>query len=142
MSTLRSLYWESTRSVRFVTIAVCLLGALGIWARRHSATGDLHLAFSLAPWWAWSGVLTLTAIHRYWCLWRSAVCKADCLETTPGIVVYVAAIFVWSTFLTSSAIATDFGLALMLLVCCFIEMWLLSRHIQHLLAKPKWRAKK
>jgi hypothetical protein len=135
MNTLRSLYWESTRSVRFITILMCLLGALGIWARSDTTQGDMHLVFHLAPWWAWSGGLLVVAVHRYWCLWRSAVCCADCLETIPGIFVCVGAIFIWSTLLVSSAIATDFGLALMILVCCFIEAWLLSRHAQHLVAR-------
>ncbi len=132
MNTLRSLYWESTRSVRFITILVCLLGALGMWARSDSKGGDLHLMFALAPWWAWTSGLLLVAAQRYFCLWRSAVCRSDCLETIPGALTCVVAIFIWSTFLASSAIASDFGMALMVLVCCFIEAWLLSRHVQHL----------
>lgn len=137
MNTLRSLYWESTRSARFITILICVLGALGIWVRRDSALGDFYLVLHLAPWWAWSGGLLTVAIHRYWCLWRSALCCADCLETIPGIFTCMGAIFIWATLLASSAIATDFGLALMLLVCCFIEAWLLSRHLQHVLVRKR-----
>lgn len=137
MNTLRSLYWESTRSARFITILICILGALGIWARRDSALGDFHLVLHLAPWWAWSGGLLTVALHRYWCLWRSALCCADCLQTIPGIFICIGAIFIWATLLASSAIATDFGLALMLLVCCFIEAWLLSRHLQHVLVRKR-----
>lgn len=140
MNILRSLYWESTRSVRFVTILVCLLGALGMLARRASTGGDLHLMFAMAPWWIWASGLLLVSMQRYYCLWRSAVCNADCLETVPGALTCVVAIFIWSTFLASSAIASDFGMALMVLVCCFIEAWLLSRHAQHLMLR--WGAKK
>lgn len=139
MNTLRSLYWESTRSVRFVTILVCLLGALGMWARNDSKGGDLHLMYTLAPWWVWVAGLLSIATQRYYCLWRSATCKADCLETIPGALTCIVAIFIWSTFLTSSAIASDFGMALMVLVCCFIEAWLLSRHVQHL--QLRWESK-
>lgn len=137
MNTLRSLYWESTRSIRFVTICVSLLGALGIWARRDSTQGDFQFVLEFAPWWVWTGVLVIVAAHRYWCLWRSAICCADCLETVPGVFVCIGAIFVWSVLLISSAKATDFGLALMLLVCVAIETWLLSRHYQHLVARFK-----
>jgi hypothetical protein len=139
MNTLRSLYWESTRSVRFITILVNLLGGIGIWARRAGEPqGDFFLILHLAPWWAWSGMLFAVAVHRYWCLWKSALCCNDCIETVPGMFICIGAIFVWATLFTSSAIATDFGLALMLLVCCFIEAWLLSRHIQRVLSR-NWR---
>lgn len=132
MNTLRSLYWESTRSARFITIIVCVLGAMGMWTRSDSKGGDLHLMYALAPWWVWVSGLLMVAAQRYYCLWRSAVCGTDCLETIPGALVCIASIFIWSTFLVSSAIASDFGMALMVLVCCFIEAWLLSRHAQHI----------
>jgi hypothetical protein len=139
VNTLRSLYWESTRSVRFVTILVCLLGALGMWARSDSTSGDMHLMFALAPWWVWASGLLLVAVQRYYCLWRSAVCRRDCMETMPGALTCVVSIFIWSTFLASSAIASDFGMALMVLVCCFIEAWLLSRHVQHISIRRRVR---
>lgn len=135
MNTLRSLYWESTRAVRFITIIVCLLGVIGIYVRRNGSGGDLSLAMHLYPWWVWCLGLLSVAIHRYWCLWRSAICHTDCLETIPGATACVLSIFIWAVFLTSAAVSTDFGLALMLLVCIFIEMWLLSRHAQQLIFK-------
>lgn len=137
MNTLRSLYWESTRSVRFITILVCILGAIGVWARKGNIQGDFQLVLTIAPWWVWSGILVLVAIHRYWCLWRSAMCCADCVEAIPGVVTCIGATFVWATLLASSAVATDFGLALMLLVCCGIEAWLLSRHFQHIILRTR-----
>lgn len=132
MNTLRSLYWESTRSIRFVTICVAVLGALGIFVRRGSTQSDFHLIMHFAPWWVWTSGLLVVAAHRYWCLWRSAVCDADCLETIPGVFVCVGAMFIWFMLLVSSAVASDFGLAMMIAVCIAIEMWLLSRHFQHL----------
>lgn len=135
MKTLRSLYWESTRSARFITIVVSALGAIGVFLRRDSANGDMGMVFELFPWWVWSMSLLIVSTHRYWCLWRSAICGPDCLETKPGVLVSVIAIFVWAVFLTSSAASSDFGLALMLLVCIGLECWLLSRHIQQLTAR-------
>ena len=135
MNTLRSLYWESTRSTRFLTIIVCMFGATGVWLRSKSPNGDMSLVMHLAPWWCWTAGLLLVAAHRYWCLWRSAICDHDCLETKPGILMCILALFIWSTFLASSAADSHFGLALMLLVCDVIEAWLLSRHIQQVLAR-------
>lgn len=119
-------------------IVVSLLGALGVYMRRDSSGGDLYLVLHLANWYWWSGALVAVALHRYYCLWHSAVCKGpDCLETTPGAVMCVLAIFVWASFLTSSAISADFGLALMMLVCILIEGWLFSRHWERLKCKLK-----
>lgn len=140
MKTIRRLYWEPTGVTRFTMMLVSVMGAVGIWARSGGNHGDMRLVFQLAPWWVWSGGLMIVALHRYWCLWRSAVCCMDCLETKPGIAVCILAIFIWATLLTSSAIADNFGLALMIVVCCLIEAWLLSRHVQHAIAK-KWRKK-
>lgn len=137
MNTLRSLYWESTRMTRFLTIILTLLAAIGVYFRRNSVAGDLHLVFHIASWWIWALGLVIVAVHRYWCLWRSAVCRHDCLETIPGIFVCVLAICIWSTFLASAAVATDFGLALMLLVCDFIEVWLLSRHLEQIKVRKR-----
>lgn len=132
MNTLRTLYWESTRWARFVTIILCTLAAAGVFLRRNSSGGDLHLIFHMLPWSVWVTALLFIAAHRYWCLWHSAVCGPDCLETVPGTFVCVLALFVWTAFLVSSAIASDFGLALMLIACAMIEMWLLARHIERL----------
>lgn len=128
MNTIRLLFWESTRSVRFVTVLVSLLGALGVYLRNDDRSGDVHLLLHTAPWWVWSGALSAIALHRYWCLWWSAVCHSECLETIPGALASAVAIFVWSMLLASAAVASDFGLGLMILVCCVCETWLLSRH--------------
>lgn len=139
MNTLRLLFWESTRSVRFVMVLVSILGALGIWMRSDDAAGDVHMLMHAAPWWAWSGSLLLIALHRYWCLWWSAVCHSECLETIPGAFVSAIAIFVWSIILASAAVSSNFGLSLMIIVCCVCEMWLLSRHWLQL--KERFRRK-
>lgn len=137
MKTIRRLYWEPTGATRFTMLLVSVFGAIGIWARSAAPRGDIELVFQLAPWWVWVGGLSAVALHRYLCLWRSAVCHVDCMDTKLGVLVCLVAIFIWSTMLASAALADNFGLALMIVVCCLVESWLLSRHIQHAIAKKE-----
>lgn len=127
MNTLVSLFWESTRSVRFLTILVSLLGALGVYLRRDSGHGDMHLFLQTLPWYCWSGTLTLVALDRWWCLWYSSKCEEVCAEDSLVLITCTAALYVWGMLLMSAILSTDFGLSLLLIVCIVIEFWLLAR---------------
>jgi hypothetical protein len=123
MKTLIALFWESTRTVRFITMIVSMLGAVGIFLRNTSPpTGDVHLLLTKSPWWAWSGALLVVAVNRWWCLWYGRRCT-----DVPALIVGTLAMLVWMMLLTSAAVASDFGLALMMLTCVFCEFWLLAR---------------
>lgn len=127
MNTLLSLFWESTRLARFITMVTSLEAAIGIAIRRDSPVGDINMLLSAAPWWVWSGILFLVAVNRWWCLWYSPQCSNVCISTIPSMLSSAAAIGVWSTLLVSAAIASDFGLALMIISCIVLEFWLLAR---------------
>ena len=127
MNTLLSLFWESTKIVRLITLITSLEAAIGIALRRHSPVGDINMLLSAAPWWVWSGTLFLVAVNRWWCLWYSPQCDRACISTIPAMLSSVAAIGVWSTLLVSAGMASDFGLALMIISCVLLEFWLLAR---------------
>jgi hypothetical protein len=129
-----TLYWESTKSLRFISIPVSILAAIGISLRTHTPQGDIALMLELAPWYVYSIMLTITGLFR---LYGLIYPKYDCLEIGPctcarsvgSIIISVFSIIVWSILFVSSAIAVDFGLGLLLIIPCMIEVWLLSRAI-------------
>lgn len=127
MKTLISLFWESTRSARLISLVVSLLAALGIFLRRNTPAGDIHLLLDSGPWWVWSGALFIVAVNRWWCLWYSPKCNDVCISTVPAMLTAMLALIVWSTLLVSAYVAKDFGLSLMLIACNLIEFWILAR---------------
>ena len=127
MKTLIVLFWESTRTVRFVMMLVSFLGAAGIFMRGATPSGDMHLLFNKSPWWVWSGILLVVTVNRWWCLWYGRRCTDVCASTESAIIVGVFAMFVWVMLLVSASVASDFGLALMMAVCVVCEFWLLAR---------------
>lgn len=138
MNTLVSLFWESTRSVRLITVLVSVLGAIGIYLRSRNPSGDVGLLLQVAPWWVWSSALLYVAAKRYWCLWWSEGCSTVCEKALQAMITCLIAITVWSMLLASAVIVSDFGLSLMILVCNFCETWLLARvFAQHQSCKSK-----
>lgn len=129
-----SVYWESTRPLRFLTIPVGLLATIGIFLRANSPTDDMALVMGLAPWYVWASILLTGALFRLYgliypeenCL-RNDTCA--CIRSSGSIVVGIGNIIVWSVLFVSSSLAKDFGLGLLLIIPCIIEVWLLSRAI-------------
>lgn len=127
MNTLISLFWESTRIVRFIMMLVSILGAIGLAMRSDSPGGDTTLLFHLHPWWLWAVALTVVAFERWWCLWMSPKCKLTCSNTNSALSACILALYVWLMMLISATRSDDFGLALMMTVCIACEFWILAR---------------
>lgn len=127
MRTLIALFWESTRTVRFITMFVSILGAIGVFMRSSTPHGDVGMLMTRMPWWAWSVALMIVAINRWWCLWYGRRCTDVCASATSALIVGVLAMFVWVMLLISAGVASDFGLAIMMLTCIVCEFWLLAR---------------
>ena len=108
-------------------LLVSLLGALGLWLRSAAPSGDVHMLFHKAPWYVWSGTLVGIAVVRWYGLWMSKDHHGVCENTRVGMATSIVAMFIWSMLLASAAVATDFGLALMMVVCILCEFWLLTR---------------
>ena len=122
MQTLRSMYWDSIRPIKFLTMLLYPLAALGMWLDNRDVHGDQHLLFEIAPWWAWSLGLTYIFIARFVGIffWEGLTVTR---RTTP-----ILGVFFWSMMLASNlqhpetlAFGTLYGVAALL------EGWILSR---------------
>ena len=129
-----NIYWESTRPLRFLTILTGTLASIGMYLRSGSPSEDMALLNTLAPWYLWSSILMLVSIFRLYVLLvpensfkRIELCMY--IRSFGGLLAGVCGIVIWSILFVSFSIAKDFGLGLLLLIPCIIEVWLLSRSL-------------
>lgn len=121
-TTLRAIYWDSTRPAKLLTAVLYGLVALGFFLARDMHREDLDLIFSEVHW-------------SVWCLATLYLCISRCIglfvwsgtyETKVGTPV-VGVIF-WSMLLAASMADHDnFAFGAMYAAAIAIEGWLFSR---------------
>lgn len=116
-----NLYYADTLTTRYWSVWVMLLAAVGIWMRADDPTEDIALLFQVAPWWAWSSMLTILVIYRV-----MGIFEYGMTPLTAGLIPLIS-MFIWAMFLAAALVAPHFGLSLLFLVPAIQDTWLLSR---------------
>jgi hypothetical protein len=119
---LTSIYWDSTRPLKLLTLFLYPLAAFGMYLSSFNENGDTHLLMRLAPWWVWALMVSYVWCARLvWLIWWEGLKWTR--RTTPFF-----GICFWSFLLASNlqrpetlAFGTMYG------ICALLEGWILSR---------------
>ena len=122
LQTLYSIYWDSTRPMRLVTILLYPLAAFGIYLSHIAADTDADLMLHIAPWWVWAlmvgYVFTARVVGLFF--WHGIVATR---KTTP-----IVGVIFWSMLLASNLTHPDtLAFGTLYGVAAIIEGWILSR---------------
>ena len=125
MEKLAAIYWGDLKSLKFVTIPLCVLAAGGLFLRSFDQDndGDLMLILHILDWWVLALMLLYVAIAR-----AIGLFVWDGVLFTK-ITVPLMGMALWCLFFASAFKADDFGMGLLYLVAAFIETWICSRAI-------------
>ena len=122
MKTLRSIFWDSTRPVKFLTLFLYPLASIGMYLAHLMKDGDASLMLGFLPWWAWSVVALYISVARFVGLFFWFGIPAT-RRTTP-----ILGVIFWSMLLASAIEHIDtFAFGTLYGVCALLEGWLLSR---------------
>lgn len=126
--TVRSLYWDSLRPLKVITLLMYPLAALGLYWSWAKDMADARLMFTLvdAPdychLWVWSFAIAYVAVARFIGLfvWHG---NAFTARTTP-----IVGVVFWSMLAASNfAIPSQLAFGPMFLIPACMEGWILSR---------------
>lgn len=142
-----SIYWESTRPLRLLTIPVGILTSLGIYLKSDNPLDNVTLINSVAPWYVWASILLSISLYRlYVLIVPESTCDSGwtCLyaRSVLGMIGGVLGIIIWSIISVSSIAAMGAGLNVVLIVFSIIEVWILSRAlVAYNYADTLWKRK-
>jgi hypothetical protein len=121
--TLASIFLDSMRPIKLITIPTSLLAAAGIYANSGTdPAGDLALLVQVLPAWAWVLMLVYIAIARFVGLFIWGGVRWT-RRTTP-----IIGIVAWSLLFVGGAVATPMeGMSILYLIPMVIETWILAR---------------
>ena len=120
--TLESMFFDSTRPMRFVMMWSYIFACAGICIRASDASGDMALMFDVAPLWVWASVCTTLAGARFIGIFHRDYVTYFTRRTAP-----VMGIFMWSALFAAGIAVEPRGMALLYLICAAIEVWFLAR---------------
>ena len=116
---LTSLYWDSLRPVKFLTIPLYAFCAIGMVMRRTHPEPDLVLLFNVMCWQAWTIMcFSLCAGRLCGLFFWGGNTFTKYLMTGMGI-------FVWSMLFASSS--SPWGMGSLYLVAATFEAWIMAR---------------
>ena len=120
--TLESMFFDSTRPVRFIMMWSYLFACAGLCMRASDSGGDVQLLFQLAPLWVWATVCTTMVGIRFVGLFLPHMATRFTRTASP-----ILGIFMWSALFAAGIAVEPRGMALLYLICAAIEVWLLAR---------------
>lgn len=120
-SRLVDLYFADTLPTRYWSVWIMLLAAVGVYMRSDDPSEDMALMLGMAPWWAWSTMLTMLSVYRVMGMVPYAVTSRTKILTP------LLSMAIWAMFLAAAISAPQFGLSLLFVVPALQDTWILSR---------------
>ena len=120
--TLESMFFDSTRPIRFIMMWSYLFACAGLCMRAADSGADVALLFQIAPLWVWASVCVTLAGFRFVGIFHTELTTYFTRRAAP-----IMGIFMWSALFAAGIAVEPRGMALLYLICAAIEVWLLAR---------------